>query len=244
MKSKNQKVPVICFHNIGCEEEVRQLNKERRIWTIKKNKFEIQMKILKKLGYKTLTLEEFYNWKKNKITISRKSILITFDDGRLNVYKYAVPILKKYNLNATIFIIGNKVENNFCNINKENQLTDYMTKEIIEICKKNYNNIEFANHSYDLHSRGNIENRNYYELIEDIQKSEEILETSKYFAYPYGHYTQEMIQVLKENKYKLAFTFGDSKKCKKEDNDFLIPRIDVSNQKTCIFILKIILPFI
>ena len=152
MLNKKQKIPVICCHNIGEKKEIDKVKNEDRVWIIEKKFFEKQIKLIKKLGYKTLTLEEFYKWKKNEIQLPYLSILITFDDGFLNLYKYAMPILKKYNMNATVFVEGDKTENNIFP-NETDQTDKYLSKGIINKCKEEYKNIEFACHSYGLHTR-------------------------------------------------------------------------------------------
>lgn len=238
MLNKKQKISVICYHNIGTKEEIERLPSERKKIFVEKTVFKHQMKWLKLLGYKTLTLDEFYDWKTGKIELPQKSILITFDDGRLNVYKHAMPILKKYNLKATIFTIGSKV-------NDLQEISQYMSKDIINSCKKEYPNIEFACHSYDLHKKGSVASKNVEELKEDLDNYQKVMGKTKYFAYPFGDYTENMITALKEKKYKLAFIYAEPKRATRESKDFLVPRINMSyNQKTYKFILKIILPFI
>lgn len=61
--------------------------------------FEEHLKIIEKLKMKTLTISEYYSKK-----TSKNSILITFDDGYFDNYKYVFPLLKKYNMKATIFL--------------------------------------------------------------------------------------------------------------------------------------------
>ncbi|NJM80460.1 MAG: polysaccharide deacetylase family protein [Flavobacterium sp.] len=51
--------------------------------------------------YNVISLDDFYNKKFKPNTLN---ITITFDDGYLNNYKYAVPILEKYGVSATFFI--------------------------------------------------------------------------------------------------------------------------------------------
>lgn len=67
----------------------------------------------------------------------------------------------------------------------------------------------------------------------------------QYFAYPFGHYTDDMKKVLKDNGYKLAFAFGKGRKAKKDDEDFEVPRINTSfGMKNWKFTIKMLLPFI
>ena len=51
--------------------------------------------------YNVISLDDFYNKKFKKNTLN---IAITFDDGYLNNYKYALPILEKYNVPACFYI--------------------------------------------------------------------------------------------------------------------------------------------
>ena len=61
--------------------------------------FEEHLKIIKKYNMETITISEYYNNKINK-----NSILLTFDDGYYDNFKYVFPLLKKYNMKATIFL--------------------------------------------------------------------------------------------------------------------------------------------
>lgn len=230
-----KKIPVLCYHDIMKTKDYNKLTEEEKAFVIEYDVFEKQMKLLKKLGYKTLTMDEFYKWKKGEIKLPYKSVLITFDDGYENVYKYAMPILKENNLKSCVFIIASKL----------NDVKDYISISQIKDSQKKYPNIEFCSHSYDLHVRGSVESKKLSELEKDIKQYEKSMGKCKYFAYPFGHYTNEMIESLKSHDYKLAFIFEMPKKVKKNENDYLIPRINTSfSQSTFKFFLKIILPFI
>lgn len=71
--------------------------------------FEQQIRFLSD-NFNILPQEEFlYNYL-NGITSKKKSILLTFDDGYENNYKFAFPVLKKYNASATIFLISSLID--------------------------------------------------------------------------------------------------------------------------------------
>ncbi|MBU2590563.1 MAG: polysaccharide deacetylase family protein [Nitrospinae bacterium] len=65
--------------------------------------FEWQMKYLKK-RYTILSLDELLAYIDGKVKLDRPGVAITFDDGWFDNFVYAYPILKKYNIKATIFV--------------------------------------------------------------------------------------------------------------------------------------------
>jgi peptidoglycan/xylan/chitin deacetylase (PgdA/CDA1 family) len=72
---------------------------------IKPEVFDWQMKYLQQHGYSVISLGELVQGMKGEWDLPRKSIVITFDDGFLNTWVYAYPILKKYRFKATLFMI-------------------------------------------------------------------------------------------------------------------------------------------
>ena len=66
--------------------------------------FEKTLRYLKKKNYQTITLKELYEWKRKGIDDGINRVLIHFDDGFLDNYTIAYPILKKYGFKATVFI--------------------------------------------------------------------------------------------------------------------------------------------
>ena len=66
--------------------------------------FEMQIKYLAESGYRSLHLPEYFDYLK-KWDIPEKLVLITFDDSYADNFIHAYPILKKYNMKATIFPI-------------------------------------------------------------------------------------------------------------------------------------------
>ena len=62
--------------------------------------------------YNVISLDIFMEYYKKKINPPKNSVVITFDDGYFDNYKYAYPTLKKYKFSATIFISTDAVEKN------------------------------------------------------------------------------------------------------------------------------------
>lgn len=93
-------IPVIMYHSVGV------LNR-KWVWsflTIPHALFESQLKILKKNSIKTIQLSEYYDIRKNRHVYDYNPVVLTFDDGYLDNWVFAYPLLKKYGLKGTIFI--------------------------------------------------------------------------------------------------------------------------------------------
>ncbi len=90
--------------------------------TIDPQIFESHLLFLKENNYKTLSIHEFYDILINKRELNgSKSVLLTIDDARSSVWRFAYPLLKKYQMHATVFVIpGLTVESDFCRNNLEN----------------------------------------------------------------------------------------------------------------------------
>lgn len=228
--ANDNKIAILGYHGVLPKKE----NTEDNGMIIDSEKFEEQIKLLKKMGYKSLTLKDLYCWKNKQCKKSHKSVLITFDDGYYNNYKYAFAILKKYNMNGVVFAIGNYVKNGD---NKQ-----YFNMDTIKKIEEEYPNIEVASHSYDLHYSSE---KTYAEVNNDIKKMDELYKT-RYYAYPFGAYNDEYVKALKDNDFKLAFTFGPGKEHRKadiKDDNLKMPRLNISKEMpNWKFILRLLLP--
>jgi len=98
------KIPIIYYHSIA----PKNPNWNRNFLSIEPELFEIQLKYFKK-RYKFITIDEYYQLK-NQGGIKNNYLLLTIDDGFLDNWLYAFPILKKLNIPATIFVSPEMVD--------------------------------------------------------------------------------------------------------------------------------------
>lgn len=229
--NNKDKVAVLCYHNIATAEEKSNFSDEADM-IIDIENFEAQLKFLKQNNYKTLTLDEFYKWKEGKLKLPVKSVLITFDDGFLSNYYYAFPLLKKYNMNAAVFVVGEYADN-ASQTQWDGNLNTYMPYELIEQSKELYPNIEFASHSYGLHYENAISENTLAQMLDDAQLYEYSIGETSYLSYPFGKYNHNFITALQNRNYKMAFIEGpnknDYRKASLNDDNFKIPRLNVSH---------------
>ena len=78
-------------------------------FTLTVEQFDAQMKYLVDSGYSVITLDELLDAWAGNGKLPKKPVIITFDDGHIDVYKNVFPILQKYNLKATFFIVTDNV---------------------------------------------------------------------------------------------------------------------------------------
>ncbi|GAA0743948.1 polysaccharide deacetylase family protein [Clostridium oceanicum] len=184
----DKSIPVLMYHSVDYEKD----NGLR----MPKEKFEKQMKYLKDNGYTTLTLDEFYDFLVNNSPIPKKSIVITLDDGYVDNYNNAYPILKKYGLKASIFVITG-------NIDKDKRTVN--SKQIKEMAK---NGVMCFSHTV---KHDQLDKLSYEKQLDTLKKSKETLENllnkdSKYIAYPYGKWNEDTIKAVKKLGYTMAVT--------------------------------------
>ncbi|MCD5390700.1 polysaccharide deacetylase family protein [candidate division NPL-UPA2 bacterium] len=73
--------------------------------TVSSNYFQGQLKYLVDQGYESIFLDDLVAYLKGEKPLPRRAVVLTFDDGYLDNGLYAYPILKKYKMKATIFVI-------------------------------------------------------------------------------------------------------------------------------------------
>ncbi|MFQ5628066.1 MAG: polysaccharide deacetylase family protein [bacterium] len=89
--------------------------------TIAPETFEAQLAFLKENGYRTLSVNAFVRCLRRETPVEPKSVLLTIDDARSSVWSYAFPLLKKYQMRATVFAIpGRTRDAAICRQNLEN----------------------------------------------------------------------------------------------------------------------------
>jgi peptidoglycan/xylan/chitin deacetylase (PgdA/CDA1 family) len=91
----NHAIPVLMHHHV---------TPHQGLVTVSPDMFEQQIRWLSKRGYQSITCAQFVDFLQGK-PIPSKSVLITFDDGYLDNYVYAYPILRQYQMHAVLFIV-------------------------------------------------------------------------------------------------------------------------------------------
>lgn len=200
-------VPILMYH--GLTEKASQVND----YFIPVEVFEADLAHLRDNGYTTVTMSELIDFvydESETVTLPEKPVVLTFDDGFYNNYKYASPLLAQYGMKAVISVIGQACE--------EESAVTYHAEDYCEVTWDQLREMaesglwEVQNHTWDLHrnnggrqgaAKMEGENTKAYETmltanVGKLQKQIEALTGVRpnTFTWPYGAHTEDNRQLL------------------------------------------------
>ena len=204
-------VPVFMYHYVYTNDDVPETLNGNYILD---SDLEEQLIWLKDNDYYFPSFAELRAFVDGEISLPQKSCILTFDDGQKGFLKYGIPLLEKYEIPATSFLIGIK------------DATGIMTKNASPY-------VSFESHSYDMHRAGGtighggvISALSQDEILSDLKAAIDIFGSSAAFAYPYGDYTDEAVTAISEAGILCAFT-TEYDWVHVGDNPALLPRVRI-----------------
>ena len=183
-------VSILMYHMIG------DMKNNSAVMT--EDNLRIQMQYLKDHGYHPITMQELYDYVTKGEKLPSKPVCITFDDGYLDSYTIVYPMMKEFGYPWTLFLITDDVCKSY------NRMTWEQLKEMADSGA-----VTIANHTLSHPKLHNLPTR--------AEKENEIIGANKalkyhlgidnlWFAYPYGDYDDEVIDICKKAGIKLAVT--------------------------------------
>jgi peptidoglycan/xylan/chitin deacetylase (PgdA/CDA1 family) len=181
------RVPILMYHYISVPPEDADIY--RIDLSVHPDNFRAQMAYLSENGYTTIDLYDLSRAITNQGQLPEKPVIITIDDGYLDNYEIAFPILQEYGHTATIFVITDLVDREH-----PGYATWPMLKEMAD-----------AGMRIEPHSKThvNLNGRTRDLLIWEILGSQQTVAhhigyTPRYFAYPGGRYDQLTLEIMEE----------------------------------------------
>jgi hypothetical protein len=90
--------PILLFHGI---------NNNRDTYSISQRQFALDLALLQRLGYHSISIAQYAAWRAGKkVILPSRPILIAFNDGRIDSWQGADQVLAKYHMRAAMFIIA------------------------------------------------------------------------------------------------------------------------------------------
>lgn len=138
---------------------------------------------------------------------------LSFDDGFMDNYQYAYPLLKKYNAKATIYL-ATKIEG----IEKLN------AEQIREMSESGL--IDFGAHTqHHVNLLKLSDEQAFAEMQSSKQDVEILVGKCLSFAYPFGRFNEKHQQMAKEIGFKNAVSTRKKVEAYTAENQFNIPRV-------------------
>ena len=215
-------IPILVYHSI---ELVTKSTVMRSLY-VPPRRFNFQMRMLKILGYKGLSMKKLKPYLDGKKF--GKVVGITFDDGYRNNLTNAAPILKKYGFSATCYLVTQRIgSSNKWDLDKGITKLPLMTHSEIQ---------EWLDFGMDIGSHtqthADLTRVSKEKAEKEIKKCKSDLE-NKFnisiddFCYPFGRFNESIYNLTKNAGYKTATTMMRGR-ANLESNQFKLQRIPIT----------------
>ncbi len=203
----NRQIPVLVYHRVGYTTDN---------FTVTPERFAADLQTLQHYGYCAISLEQMQSFLDDRnVEMPDKPILITFDDGYMDNFENAYPLLKEHGMVATFFIITDKLWT-------KDRLIPEKIAEMVE------GGMSFGSHTVSHRRLGEL---TWEEIREELIMSKAVLEsvvgkTVNAIAYPQGSYNENVVTLAQNLGYTTGFTVREGI-CLRESPDFELRRIPV-----------------
>tara|TARA_Y100001970_G_scaffold83271_1_gene105380 strand:- start:3409 stop:4422 length:1014 start_codon:yes stop_codon:yes gene_type:complete len=175
---------------------------------------------LSKKKYNIKSLEFIIDTIINDGDLPGNTIGISIDDADKSFYTTAWPIFRENQIPVTLFVNTSTIRNNSKNYLSWDQIRE-LKGEGVSIGAHSHNHYHMADLTRE-------------ELTKEIETSNNIFlkelgEIPALFAYPYGETNQELIQIIKEYKFKVAFG-QHSGVINETSNYYYLPRFSLNER--------------
>ncbi len=191
-------LPILTYHRLLSQEPTKTADPKRI--SVSQQQFRDHLRWLKRLGYRTLRLDEYVKGFHEGRRFPKKSFAITFDDGYEDVLRLALPILEEHGFTATVFAVPGETRNQW-----DDGETRLMTSEELRRFEK-AGMLVGAHTSHHVHLTRTAPEAARREIRESKAMLEDILKHPvSLFAYPYGETNKEVEALIYEAGFEAAF---------------------------------------
>jgi len=214
-------VPILMYHKIDEHHMESKLS-------VSPGSFKRQMRFLRKKNYNIVSLEELADLIKSKRRIPYKTVAVTFDDGYKDNYTTAFPVLKRYDIPASIFVVVNKVG-----------MKDYCSWRDLE--EMSASGIEIGSHTLTECYLPRIKDRR--QLRKEIFGSRNAIKAriptgADFLAYCSGGFNKDVRQMVIDTGYEGACATNPGRTYPKNDI-YALKRIRISRTSDNLFVFWI-----
>lgn len=230
---KSSAIPILLYHSIDVPPA---RDKPFRSLHVHPDRFRSQMLWLKRLGYHGLSMRDARPYLEGKK--QGKVAVITFDDGFLNTYQHAMPVLNEFGFTATNYFVANQIGG------RNEWDIPHGAVEIPCMSAEQMRDWAAQGHEVGAHTLDHIylPGADAAEADRQIAESKTIIEgilgaEVSNFCYPYGGETQAIRDMVKKAGY-IHSTTTKRGHAKSTDDPFGLPRRYIRRTDNSLFFLK------
>ena len=180
---------------------------------------ESELQYLAENDYYFPTWQEVKDYVNGDLRLPEKSVVLTFDDGSESFLELGIPLLEKYQIPATAFLITGS--------DGERKVREYQSRYVT-----------FESHSDRLHQDvgrhgegGIFSDMSYEDILSDMKRSIDICGNRDAFAYPYGDYTDSCLMAVRDAGFTCAVT-TENRRAEVGDDPLRLPRLRMLREQT------------
>jgi peptidoglycan/xylan/chitin deacetylase (PgdA/CDA1 family) len=218
---------ILMYHDISGEEQpTTSLRSQQAVISQPLQGFSAQMQWLREHQFVILPLYEFVERINTGKSLPKKGVTITFDDGLASVYDQAFPILKHFNISATVFVVTEFVAANNAWSDQPPDIPTLPTMTWEQIIEMENWGIEIGSHSLSHPRLDQIsQERQREEIFTSKIQLEEILGNPVLsFAYPYGRWNPSSLEWVRQTYAGACTTWLST--ISPASSPHLLPRVD------------------
>lgn len=210
-------IPFLFYHSVT--------HLDKGLDGINPESFEMHMTFLKRQGYHAIFLDDMARFLKGEGSLPEKSVAISFDDGYLDNWLFAYPILKKYRIRATIFITTYLVEKEPHILRSHQEAGErYLSwTELKAMEESGLIDVQSHMHTHSdniktVVKKGKMNEAEMAWLKMELTKSKELIahqleKSCDYICWPWGLYNKTFITLARECGYLGAVTSKRGANC-------------------------------
>ena len=219
-------IPILLYHSVDT-----RVAPKFQTYSVTPAQLDTHLKYLVENLYSPMTVTQLVTaLNQADVSLPDKPVVITFDDGFLDFYENALPILSKYQVPATLYIttgyIG-KTSQWLCTVG-EGQRPMLEWEHVVDI---QASGVECGGHT---HTHPELDTIPLAQAQSEIVQSKQVLEDKlgqavPSFAYPHGCFTPRVRQFVQEAGYSSACGVKHAMSSS-EDDQFSLSRIVITDK--------------
>jgi len=194
-------VKVLMYHRIVSDKSLPGSH-----WTcVSAKEFRSQLEALEKWGFTTVTFDDCRLFLKGELNLPRKPVVLTFDDGYRDTYRYALPALQEFGMKAVVFVLGERrIRTNAWD--KCLGIHGAPLMKEVEIKELRGAGFEIGSHTMHHARLTEVSEHDAWKEISvsKIQLEDMLGASVPSFSYPYGAVNQMLKQLVKAAGYDIA----------------------------------------